>query len=461
MSAPPSELTDENGDSNLSGEFADESDDSDILTTLQRRVEEWRASHQDPDWPFRPGRIPYCEGGSEIFQAHIAARGEHLRRLRSQLAEPQQQQQQGPRQLTLHQFFERQATRQLQQRAMAEQESIQQEIDRRKQEPPQRLYPQDLLFLSHCFIPTGNPKDIDLNSASQTSVPNLEVLYPEYGDYITLYSVTNAPKLVLDFKRFLFTCFLPEERRAAGMLRAEWLKIEELWDLGQPGQQTAQSRKGLEDDEQGWLISAPRVAHIPRLQDLHHSVLGLIVPGSSNVRWFYHVFAPDVAMDFLENDVELIRHRRTFVPGTNLHIKWHSFVKNAFVAAVKFPHSEDYLNARIITDCCPDLEEEYEGEAVKKLESCKVIYDMRHEDDITLREGEEREGNGTWDVNDDRYLEELPVAERQIASMVSHYVTPMGQYDVADMDTGRVQVCRVHAREARLLQGILGGDLSE
>lgn len=95
----------------------------------------------------------------------------------------------------------------------------------------------------------------------------------------------------------------------------------------------------------------------------------------------------------------MITIRKEVRPQSRAHSRIFVFVRACFLRAYEVPHSPDYTNATGITDFAPDISDP--NEALKRLYSTDALYS-----------GESK------DLSRDRYLRELTVPERELASLV-------------------------------------------
>lgn len=313
--------------------------------------------------------------------------------------------------------------------------------------------------LSRTFIPTGDPKDVDLNSKSATTTLPLKFaetrsdysanigaaqnststgtpVNPGTGVYeedIILFTSPCPTHLCMELKRWNFEGFCDPSFREEGVVRVEYLALDKLDDHMAASRNAAPrfrfgTGSGLPRGQKAWLLILPYVASTPGF-DFAYSVFAVIVPGDDNIRWFYNPFTvgplltkifhatpepsanPDSPPAFQGS---LILHHTSFShsgPTAKHHQRFLTFAREMFTAATTFPDSPDWKNAVLIGDYCPPIRDP--AEARGKLERCEFLHFARSKQEAGLVVGEMG-----LEISDDRYLERLHEVERGVAAMV-------------------------------------------
>lgn len=234
------------------------------------------------------------------------------------------------------------------------------------QRQPQPSLGDRLMLLRSTFA------NADPNSAIQTQTPKF--VFPErYVNPIHLFSTHNPASVCIHTKDWLFKCFDNGAYGAAGIVRMEGTKLEEIDGTG----------------SEGWVLMAEDVACLSKKGGPPVSVLAVLVPGCQRVRWFYTVLSLGSLLQRFDTH-GLLTLRRSFQAGTPRHRRFFVFLREEFAAATSVPHSADFVNAETMTDCCPEILDK--DSALQRLEKNEQLYFAN------------KNPNAGLDISDDRYL---------------------------------------------------------
>lgn len=241
---------------------------------------------------------------------------------------------------------------------------------------------------------TTSYANVNLDSAAATQTPKF--IFSETQSTtssITVFACKNPPLTCLLIKEWLLDTFSSDDLRAPGIVRMETLELHLL-----PRQNDGQAK-------QGWLLLCEDAAVLPHGEaELSLTVLAVLVPGHTKVRWFYAL--PSVAPL-----LHLLDHRHqihlltSLAPPSLHHARLYTYIRENFLRAVEMPESPDFLTAQSITDYCPNIIDP--DTALKRLEGSEALhFGYIRPPDAWAR-----------DLSDDRYLLHLHEAEREVASI--------------------------------------------
>lgn len=247
--------------------------------------------------------------------------------------------------------------------------------------------------------PVTEEKVVDLNSKSATNVAN--IVFRRAQQY-------NFPVIQFECRDCLRTC----------QYIREWL---------QSGPQIIQPLLRIEDQElnrisphaKGILLLFDSAATLDGDPSAPITVFSLYIPGDRSIRYFWTLLSPSplltdlTARDFVGPATEIPYFdkppRRSKFGGVlpPLHHSLLTLVSQSFSKATTFPDSEAYRTASQISDLCPPI-----------LEPDTAHARIEGEEDLHPAHTNAADGK---EPSDDRYLLELPLAERALASLVNAY----------------------------------------
>ncbi|CAK4031249.1 proteasome subunit alpha type-3 [Lecanosticta acicola] len=249
--------------------------------------------------------------------------------------------------------------------------------------------------------PDCSMRDVDLNSKSATSTPDIQFVEPEeHGFPIIVFRVTKPATCAAACKFWHIHSISPSGDPAI-------LRIE------------GQELHTVDDSTEGHMLLLEHAAYIALDLDKAFSsrlpvrILAILTPNDTNVRWFYSTLQYDSLLPNLQergyiSPLMTIEPRDPLIPetlrGKDHHKRVFTWLRDAFLKALQPPDSPDYINACSMTDWAPDITiSEYT--ALQRIYCNEWLYH-----NPPPKENEK-------DLSDDRYLLELHPAERALASL--------------------------------------------
>ena len=155
--------------------------------------------------------------------------------------------------------------------------------------------------------------------------------------------------------------------------------------------------------KEGWMLLAEDAAFLNGDTLLPVTIMAIFVPGDRKIRWFYTILKGSLVLKRLDekNAIEL---DKSWNPGSTLHKRLFTFVREYFTATLKVPDAPDWLNAQQVTDYCPDMLDP--DTAYDRLMSNEYLYFSA-----------KVKQDWTCEPSDDRYLSHFHAAEKEIANI--------------------------------------------
>lgn len=261
-------------------------------------------------------------------------------------------------------------------------------------------------------------KDANLTSKAETSTPDIHFVHPEEHNFPII--VFRAPR---PSRTARVSSRLHCDYNSANVL--QMIKFWQIQSFSKPifgGDPfilriEEQELHKIENTKDAYLLLLEHAAYIPlagKGEDdsrVQVSIMAMVIPKDSRVRWFYSVLKYDPLLQKLEDlcgltPLKTIEPRDLSKPRSvrkkDHHAHLFTWMREAFLATIRPPHSPDYINACGMTDWAPEITMS-EGEALNALAGNSYLLA-----NPTLHEK---------DLSDDRYLLDLHAAERQLASI--------------------------------------------
>lgn len=143
------------------------------------------------------------------------------------------------------------------------------------------------------------------------------------------------------------------------------------------------------------------------------SVFALVMPKDPCVRFFYIQGPITSLLERLASEACISRMVRMIKPKSRVggrehatpdhHCRLYTWLQEAFLSALAIPDHQDYANAMSLTDYAPFIKDFEDDPALRRLERCDGLYATKDE---------------AKNLEDDRYVFALEVAERTLASLI-------------------------------------------
>lgn len=245
--------------------------------------------------------------------------------------------------------------------------------------------------------PIPDRSGVDLNSRSATHVANIVFLRPQQY---------NFPVIQFECHDCLATCHYIRDSLQAGP--------EELRPLVRIEDQKLEA---LGPHRKGHLHVFANAATLDGNEQRPISVFSLYIPKDLHIRYFWTLMSPanlltemtrrallGPAVEIPYLDKTPARSKAGVVLASRHHILYECMAQN-FLKATTFPDSPEYHKASLLSDACPSITD-------------PATAHQRIESENDLHPSHATSTDDGKDLGDDRYILELPAAERALACLV-------------------------------------------
>ena len=245
--------------------------------------------------------------------------------------------------------------------------------------------------------PITEQNGVDLNSKSATHVANIVFMRPQqFNFHVSQFECHDCLATCRSIRQSLQAS--PEELRP--IIRIEDQKLDTL----------GPHRKGV-------LHLFVDAAKLDGNEQTPVSVFSLYIPKDMHMRYFWTplsltnllnemtrrgLIGPEVEIPYYDNPPA---RSKTGVVLPSRHHTLYKCMAEGFLKATTFPDSLEYRKASLFSDVCPSIIDP--DAAHQRIESENELHTSSHDTSIDGK-----------DLSDDRYILELPEAERALASLV-------------------------------------------
>ena len=225
-------------------------------------------------------------------------------------------------------------------------------------------------------------KDANLNSKSETSTPDIHFVHQEEHDFPII--VFRAPR---PSRTARVSSRLHRDFNSANVL--QMVKFWQIQNFSKPIfggdpfilRVEEQELHNIDNTKDAYLLLLEHAAYIPLAgkgkddSRVQVSIVAMVIPKDSRVRWFYSVLKYDLLLEKLGEFCDLtplktIEPRDLSKPQSvrtkDHHARLFTWLRESFLAVLHPPHSPDYINARDMMDWAPEISMS-EGEALNAL----------------------------------------------------------------------------------------------
>lgn len=240
-----------------------------------------------------------------------------------------------------------------------------------------------------------NETQVDLNSRSATTVAKI-VFLPAHQH--------SFPIIHFDCRDSLRTC---QQIR-------QWLDSAGPEDIRKLVRFDDQELNLIGPLKKGKVILLEGAATLDGDASAQVSILALIIPNEDRIRYFWTPLSPSPLLTDL-TATNLLGRPRIYISGPlrysangellpPLHHTLYTILTQNFKSAITFPESPDFKAASLISDLCPSIKDP--SDAARRIEA----NDRLHSSNDPIGDGK--------DLFDDRYLLDLPPAERALSCLL-------------------------------------------